>query len=78
MSKVIAVENNLRSFKEFFTAQGCQVIDVEAAKKRSVDAVVLSGSDDNLMGMQDIIIDAPVISVEGKTPREVWERIMSK
>lgn len=78
MGKVIAVEDNLRPFKEYLTAQGCRVIDVKAALEQTVDAVVVSGSDDNLMGIQDIVIDAPVISAEGMTPKEVWQRIQDR
>lgn len=75
MKKVIAVENNLTPVKEFLKSQGCQVIDVESALKTEVDAVVLSGVKQNLMGMQDIMINAPVITASGKSPQEIWDNI---
>lgn len=75
MNKIIAVEKNLTPVKDYLTSQGCQVIDVEAAQNRSVDAVVLSGVKQNLLGMQDIIVDAPVITASGKTPEEIWNSI---
>lgn len=75
MKKVIAVENNLTPVKNFLAAQGCQVIDVESVQNQSVDAVVLSRVKQNLMGMQDIIVNAPVISASGKTPQEIWDSI---
>ncbi|HBQ85375.1 MAG TPA: hypothetical protein DD811_02690 [Syntrophomonas sp.] len=75
MKKVIAVENNLTPVKEFLKLQGCQVIDVESALKTEVDAVVLSGVKQNLMGMQDIMINAPVITASGKSPQEIWDNI---
>lgn len=75
MNKTIAVEDNLTPVKSFLAARGCRIVDVEEAKSRQVDAVVLSGSDRNLMGMQDIIVAAPVINASGKTPQEVWEDI---
>jgi hypothetical protein len=75
MNKIVAVENNLTPFKEFLTQKGCRVIDIDVAKGESVDAVVISGSRENLLGMQDVYIDAPVINASGKTPEEVWYSI---
>lgn len=76
MQRVIAVEDILTPVKDFLQAQGCEVIDVKEAKNTQVDAVVLSGGDMNLMGMQDMVIDAPVIDARGKSPREVWDNIL--
>lgn len=75
MNKVVAVENNLTPVKEFLAAQGCQVIDVESARNHAVDAVVLSGVKQNLLGIQNIIVDAPVINASGKTPQQIWDSI---
>lgn len=75
MKKVIAVENNLTPVKDYLVAKGCQVIDVESAQNQSVDAVVLSGVKQNLMGIQDVIVNAPVITASGKTPEEIWSSI---
>lgn len=76
VAKTIAVEGNLSPVKDFLTAQGCQVIDMEESYRRRADAVVISGSDQNLMGMQDMTLDTPVINASGKTPQQVWEMIM--
>jgi hypothetical protein len=76
MTKRIAVEDNLSPVKDFLTSQGCEVIDVESAMYTQVDAVVLSGVKQNLLGMQDIMIDAPVITASGKTPEEIWNSIL--
>lgn len=75
MNKVVAVEKNLTPVKDYLTSQGCQVIDVEAAQNRPVDAVVLSGVKQNLLGMQDVLVNAPVITASGKTPEEIWNSI---
>lgn len=78
MNKTIAVEDNLRPVKDFLAGKGCKIIKVEAVKDRKVDAIVLSGSDENLMGMQDIISNAPVINARGRTPGEVWAEIINQ
>lgn len=72
MNKVVAVEANLTPVKEFLTSKGYQVVDVKAAQQNQVAAVVLSGGNQNLMGMQDVMVNAPVIDARGKTPEEVW------
>ncbi len=76
MNKIVAVENNLAPIKDYLLDQGCQVIDVESAQNTRVDAIVISGSSKDLLGMQDVVIDAPVIDARGKTPSEVWHNIM--
>lgn len=78
MERVIAVEDNLGTFKDYLAAKGCRIIDVEEAEDQEVDAVVISGSDENLMGIQEIIIDAPIISADGLTPKEVWALIQER
>lgn len=76
MNRIVAVENNLAPIKDYLLDQGCQVIDVESAQNTRVDAVVISGSSKDLLGMQNILIDAPVIDARGKTPSEVWDNIL--
>jgi len=78
LNKIIAVEENLGPVKEFLSTQGCQVISIEKAMEQQPHAVVLSGMKQNLMGMQEIIIDAPIISAQGKSAEEIWSEIMKK
>ncbi len=75
MNKVIAVDDALTPVRNFLTEQGYQVIDVEAAKRQQVTAVVLSGMSENLLGMQDVMINAPVITAKGLTPEQIWNSI---
>lgn len=78
MNKVIAVEGNLSPVKSFLSEKGCNIIDIKSAQSRRVDAVVISGSDENLMSMQDIAVNAPVINAKGKSPQQVWDDISRK
>ncbi|HHW61376.1 MAG TPA: YkuS family protein [Syntrophomonadaceae bacterium] len=75
MNKIIAVENNLNPVKEYLTARGCKVVSVESALHSPVHAVVLSGSDENLMGIQNIKTDAPIFNASGQSPEEIWNQI---
>jgi hypothetical protein len=78
MKRVIAVENNLSPVQDFLSARGCEVIPVEKAADTRVDAVVVSGGGQNIMGMQDIETKAPVISASGRTPEEIWHEIQRR
>lgn len=75
MKKIVALDDGLAPVKNYLTEQGCQIINIDAAKNQQVDAVILSGMDENFLGMEDIMIDAPVISANGMTPEEIWRDI---
>jgi len=78
VKKVIAVENNLNHIKEYLADKGCHVIDVDEAGGERVDALVLSGADMNIMGIENAVTKgSPVISAQGKTPEEVWQKIQN-
>ncbi|MGE5396708.1 MAG: YkuS family protein [Chitinophagales bacterium] len=78
MSIVVAVDKNLSLVKEYLVAQGCQIVDVIEANYGSVDAIVLSGGDQNLMGIGNTETKAPVIDARGKTPHEVWQSLKQR
>jgi len=78
MERVIAVEDNLTPVRDFLAAQGCRIIAVERVKDTRVDAVVISGADQNLMGMEDIDTKAPVIDARGLSPQDVWSEIQQR
>ncbi|MCL6594415.1 MAG: YkuS family protein, partial [Alicyclobacillus sp.] len=64
--KAVAVERGLEPVKQFLQAQGCQVVDWTAsAPARDVACCCISGMDKNLMGMQDVTLDCPVVSCDG-------------
>jgi len=75
LNKVIAVEDNLGPVKEFLSARGCQVVSVEQARNRGVDAIILSGADENLMNMQDVVINVPIINASGRTAEQIWQSL---
>ncbi len=75
VNTVVAVDDGLTPVKNYLTEQGCQVINIDAAKNEKVDAVVISGMDKDFLGIEDIMIDAPVFSAQGMTPVEVWQDI---
>lgn len=75
VNTIVAVDEGLTPVKNYLSKQGCQIIKINEAKNKQVDAVVLSGMDKNIMGMEDMVINAPVFHAEGMTPEEIWRDI---
>jgi hypothetical protein len=74
--KRVAVEAGLSPIKEYLSSQGYQVEEYRAnTNADNLAAIILSGQDDNMMGMQDIQHPCPVINAEGLTPEEVARRL---
>lgn len=85
MSRVkVGIEGNLNNVIRYLKDNDVQVEVLEGSKKESArainryDALVVSGGDINLMGMQDIVGKTRVINDSGMSPKEVYEEIMSK
>ena len=72
MDKVIAVDETLEGLKEALVSRGYEVIGMGEVDTDRAHALVVSGLDQNIMGIQDIKTKVPVISAEGKT----WEEII--
>lgn len=81
----VAVEANLSPVREYLSRQGYQVDTLDAnhlqslnANQSNYSAVVISGTDQNIMGIQDIKINCPVINAYGLTPEQIHQRIQSR
>lgn len=72
---IVAVEQNLSNVIDLLEMEGYEVVDLDRASLDAVDAVVVSGADLNLLGMQDTFTEVPVISAAGKTPQEVLDEL---
>lgn len=73
----VAVEHGLTPVKQYLEQQGCQVVDMTSdhQQQSGVCAVVITGADKNLMGIQTIVNNVPVISAEGLSPEDVYSRV---
>lgn len=73
----IAVEKGLDPVKAYLEQQGFQVVEMDTATASAGDAnvVCITGGDKNVMGMEDVVVNAPVVSCEGLSPEQVLERI---
>lgn len=77
MKGVVAVEGTLSPVAEVLRTRGYEVVDTEGDLTRA-QAVVISGTDDNLMGMEDMVVKAPVINAEGMTTEEIVQSVEEK
>ncbi len=76
----IAVESNLTPIKELLQEQGYQVDTLKPAEMvesnpKEYDAMVISGLEKDLMGIEDKVQNCPVINAAGLTPEEVTDRV---
>jgi hypothetical protein len=71
MHGIIAIEKNLARFAETLESEGYEVVELADADLSSVDAVLVSGSDNNILNIQDTQTEVPVINISGKTTAEV-------
>lgn len=78
MNIVVAVEDNLGPVKDYLADRGCRLVDMKRATQSDVKAVVISGSDADITGMQTMVAQVPVINARGQSPQEIWERIQDK
>ena len=75
MQGVIAVETGLGNLAEVLEVEGYEVVYLEDNIINSVDAIIVSGADINLLNMQEALTDVPVINAAGKTFNEIIEEL---
>jgi len=84
MKYKVGVEDNLSSFREALYNNGYDVLnlsrdpELSEVTMRDLDAIVVSGQNDNLLGVQTIKSPAPVINAEGRTPEDVLSELKAR
>ncbi|MCX7884878.1 MAG: YkuS family protein [Caloramator sp.] len=81
MKKKVAVEQNLDNVKEYLEERGIKTEQfsgsqfLNASKISKYDAIIVSGSNKDLLGMQDTQTKIPVIDATGMTPQEIYNNL---
>lgn len=70
-TRLIAVEDSLTPVAEALREKGYAVRELGQGNLHDVKAVVVSGQDENMLGVQSVKTQAPVILAEGKTADEI-------
>jgi hypothetical protein len=75
MQGIIAIEKNLSKLADLLETEGYDVVSLDSTNIESVDAIVVSGADNNIMNMQDIVVHVPIINASGKSTDEILEEL---
>lgn len=84
MDKTIAVENNLTPISEYLAEKGYKVENIDFGQGEftknldKYDAVVVTGMNENFLGVHDTVTKAPVINAKGMTKEDVYNEISSR
>ncbi len=72
----VGVESSMTDVEEALVAQGHEVVHLENEEDASgCDCCVVSGQQENVMGMQDTTTEASVVSAQGLTAEEICQRV---
>ncbi|HWK23645.1 MAG TPA: YkuS family protein [Ureibacillus sp.] len=76
MPNIIGVEQSLSNVEAALKAKGYEVIQLRSeADAKNCDACVVTGQDDNVMGISDIAIKGSVIDASGLSADEICDRV---
>lgn len=70
----VAVEKALSDVKDMLKNNGYEVVDM-GNRQQQVDAMIITGQDENVMGMQGRTDGAPVINADGMTAEQVFSAV---
>lgn len=76
MDWIIAVEDGLSNVKNALLRLGYKVVSPESGGR--IDATIVTGMDDNIMGMQDIKRPSIVLDATGKTEEQILNELSSR
>jgi hypothetical protein len=71
----VAVEEGLQAVSEALQNRGYEVVSLDGMQQGNCSCCVVSGGDNNMMGMQDTITEAAVVNAEGMTAEEVCDAV---
>ncbi|NBI28831.1 YkuS family protein [Chengkuizengella marina] len=74
MAKV-AVEDNLSNVKQALQNEGHEVCNLEENNMQNCQCCVITGQDENMMGMANTQTQASVINADGLTAEEVVNQV---
>ncbi len=77
MPKLVAVEDMLNNVNQALRGAGFETVSLDSGSA-GVGAIVISGQDQNFLGMHDSEGKVPVISAEGRSADEVVQMVRDR
>ncbi|KYD08490.1 YkuS family protein [Heyndrickxia sporothermodurans] len=75
----IGVEQSLTNVSEALRQKGYEVVELKNEQDaKGCDCCVVTGGDNNVMGIQDVIIEGSVIDATGLSADEICHKVESK
>ncbi|NDI37150.1 YkuS family protein [Chengkuizengella sediminis] len=71
----VAVEDNLSNVKQALQNEGHEVFNLEENNMQNCQCCVITGQDQNMMGIADTQTQASVINADGLTAEEVVNQV---
>ncbi|MEW6724468.1 MAG: YkuS family protein [Bacillota bacterium] len=78
--RIVAVAEGLTPVTEELRSRGYEPVQLgdDLSAVGDVAALVITGLDSNMMGVEDILTEKPVITARGRTAREVADEVDSR
>lgn len=75
----IAVEGNLHNIQKALKNNGYDVVTMDGSQSlANCDCCVISGVDQNMMGVDTTFTNVPVINAEGMNEQQIVEQVRSR
>ncbi|PWK16596.1 YkuS family protein [Tumebacillus permanentifrigoris] len=76
-NKKVAIEQNLSTVKDYLSQEGYQCVNLDNQNQndQGLEAIIISGADNNVMGVSNAASLAPVINAHGLTPEDISKRL---
>jgi hypothetical protein len=79
MSKRIGVEQSLTNVSDALRSKGYDVVELRQEKDASgCDCCVITGQDQNVMGIQNVVTQGSVLNAHGMSAEEVCQAVDSR
>ncbi|SJZ59206.1 YkuS family protein [Selenihalanaerobacter shriftii] len=78
MKRRIAIEEGLTNVSQELQGSNYEIVNLDSNNLQSVDAVIVSGEDNNMMNMSDIKTKAQVINAHGLSATQVRDEIKNR
>ncbi|MEL3961686.1 YkuS family protein [Lysinibacillus endophyticus] len=76
MSKIIGVEESLSNVEAVLAAKGYEVKKIRSEEDvKNCDCCVISGQDENVMGISNVVSEGSVINARGLSADEICQRV---